>query len=359
MDQRIQLCTAGDGVRVAYAKSGQGPPLVKTATWLTHLKFDWDSPVWRHWMTGLSAHHTLIRYDERGCGLSDWDVPDLSFEAWVRDLETVVDAEGLDRFPLLGVCQGAPVAVAYAARHPERVSRLVLYGGFARGRLAGDPSPRTVREAEMLANLVSLGWGRENPAFRQVFTTLFIPEATEEQLQWFTELQRLSATAENALEIGRTVFDIDVRELAPRVTAPTLVMHARGDAMIPFHRGRELAALIPDARFVPIDSPNHILLEDEPAWATFREHFRHFLDVDAGSAEPASFPELTDREREVLDAMARGLSNDEIAGELFISPKTVRNHNTRIFRKLGVERRARAIVQAREQGYGRNGVPAT
>lgn len=358
MDQRIHLCSTGDGTRLAYARSGRGPPLVKTANWLTHLKSDWDSPVWRHWLTELSTHRTLVRYDERGCGLSDWDVPEISFDAWVEDLEAVVDAEGIDRFALLGVCQGAAVAVAYAARHPDRVSRLVLYGGFARGRLAGDPPEPTRREAETLANLVALGWGQENPAFRQVFTTLFLPEATPAQMQWYTELQRISTNTSNALAIGRTVFNTDVRDLAPRVTAPTLVLHARGDAMIPFRRGRELAALIPEARFVPLDSRNHILLEEEPAWGEFLHHVRDFLRVETGgdgSADPETpFPGLTAREREVLDVIARGLSNDEIAETLCISPKTVRNHITRIFRKLGVSRRARAIVRAREHGYGRD-----
>ena len=356
MDQRIHLCSTGDGTRLAYARSGHGPPLVKTATWLTHLKSDWGSPVWRHWLTELSSDRTLVRYDERGCGLSDWDVPEISFDAWVRDLETVVDAEELDRFDLLGVCQGAPVAVAYAAHHPERVSRLVLYGGFARGRLAGDPPAPIRREAETLANLVALGWGQDNPAFRQVFTTLFVPEATPVQMEWYTELQRSSTNTANALAIGRTVFNTDIRELAPRVSAPTLVLHARDDAMIPFRRGRELAALIPDARFVPLDSRNHILLEDEPAWAEFLDHVREFLrieDTGASTGNGPPFPDLTDRERQVLDVIAQGLSNDEIAETLCISPKTVRNHITRIFRKLGVSRRARAIVLARERGLGR------
>ncbi|MFW5947226.1 MAG: alpha/beta fold hydrolase, partial [Gemmatimonadota bacterium] len=189
MDQRIHLCTTDDGVRIAYAKSGRGPPLVKTANWLTHLEYHWNSPVWRHWLTELSRDHMLIRYDQRGCGLSDWDVPEISLEAWVRDLETVVDAAGLDRFPLLGICQGAPVAVAFAARHPDRVTRLVLHGGFARGRLLRDPSSRTRREAEMLKQLISMGWGKENPAFRQVFTTLFLPEATAEQMAWVRDLE--------------------------------------------------------------------------------------------------------------------------------------------------------------------------
>lgn len=360
MDQRIQLCTAHDGVRVAYAKSGQGPPLVKTANWLTHLKFDWESPVWTHWMTELSTGRTLIRYDERGCGLSDWEVPEISFESWIKDLEAVVDAEGLDRFPLLGLSQGAAVAVEYAARHPERVTHLVLYGGYARGRYERDPSERAKREVETMENLLVLGWGQENPAFRQAFATLLMPDATPEQMDWLSELQRISTNAENALRIERTSYGINVRDAARRVRAPTLVMHARDDSMIPFSQGRELAALIPGAEFVPLDSINHVLLEDEPAWPRFLEQVRGFLGIETGGADEAggaAFEELTTREREVLDAVARGLANDEIAEELYISPKTVRNHITRIFRKLGVDRRARAIVRAREQGYGRASSP--
>jgi pimeloyl-ACP methyl ester carboxylesterase/DNA-binding CsgD family transcriptional regulator len=359
MDQRIRLCTAADGVRIAYAESGQGPPLVKTANWLTHLEYDWNSPVWRHWLTELSTGMTLVRYDERGCGLSDWEVPEISFEAWIRDLEAVVDAEGLERFPLLGLSQGAAVAVAYAVRHPERVSGLVLYGGYARGRLRRDPGPAARAEIETLRNLISLGWGRENPAFRQVFATMLLPEASREQMRWLTELQRVSTSVENALEIERTTYDIDVSELARQVTAPTLVLHARDDVMMPFSEGRELAALIPGARFVPLDSRNHVLLEDEPAWPRLLELVRGFLGVDEPNAgrEDGRFPQLTERETEVLEAVARGLSNDEIAGRLCISPKTVRNHITRIFRKLHVERRAQAIVLARERGLGRGATP--
>lgn len=360
MDQRIQLCTTNDGIQVAYAKSGHGSPLVKTANWLTHLTFDWESPVWNHWMSELSTGRTLIRYDERGCGLSDWDVPEISFESWITDLEAVVDAEGLDRFPMLGLSQGAAVAVEYAARHPERVTHLILYGGYARGRFERDPSDRAKREVETLENLLVLGWGQENPAFRQAFATLLMPDATPEQMDWLSELQRVSTNAENALRIERTSYGINVQEAAREVQAPTLVLHARDDAMIPFSQGRELAALIPGARFVPLDSINHVLLEDEPAWPRFLTEVRDFLGVDTGEDGEdgdVRFAELTAREREVLDAIARGLANDEIAEELFISPKTVRNHITRIFRKLGVDRRAQAIVRAREHGFGRNETP--
>ena len=266
-------------MRVAYAKSGDlgAPPLVKPANWLTHLEFDWNSPVWRHWLTEMGRGHTLIRYDARGCGLSDHDAPEISFESWVRDLEAVVDAARLERFSLLGISQGCAVAIAYAVRHPERVDKLVLYGGYAVGRGLRDMSPQQELERTLLQNLIRVGWGRDNPAFRRVFGTLFIPEGTPEQHQWFSDLAK-TMPMENALRVRQTTDAIDVRREAAEVRAPTLVLHARGDAMIPFETGRQLAALIPGARFVPLDSRNHVLLEAEPAWAQFLDEVRAFLD---------------------------------------------------------------------------------
>jgi pimeloyl-ACP methyl ester carboxylesterase len=357
-EQRIHFCTAPDGVRIAYAVAGRGPPLVKAANWLSHLDADWRSPLWRHWMRELSRDHTLIRYDERGCGLSDWELADFSFEAWVRDLELVVDARRLDRFPMLGISQGAAVAVAYAARHPERVSRLVLYGGYARGRLRRDPTPRQIDEANVLQQLTRLGWGRGDPAFRQVFTHLFMPDATPERQRWLDELQRASTSPTNAVRFESVFHHIDVTDLAPHVRAPTLVLHAREDAMVPFDEGRILAALITDARFVPLESRNHILQEDEAAWPHFLEELRAFLADGAASPQPAAerrpFSDLTERERDVLDLIALGLDNAEIGRRLFISHKTVRNHITSIFRKLDVASRAQAIVVARVAGFGRD-----
>jgi pimeloyl-ACP methyl ester carboxylesterase/DNA-binding winged helix-turn-helix (wHTH) protein len=282
--QQILFCRAHDGVRVAYAKSGDpgAPPLVKPANWLTHLEFDWDSPVWRHWLTEMGRGHTLIRYDERGSGLSDHDAADLSFTSWVRDLEAVVDAEQLERFSLLGISQGCAVAIAYAARHPERVDKLVLYGGYAVGRAYRNPSPQEELERTLLQNLIRVGWGRDNPAFRQVFGTLFLPEGTPEQHQWFNDLAK-TIPLESALRVRETTDVIDVRREAAEVRAPTLVLHARGDGMVPFEIGRQLAAHIPGARFVPLESRNHVLLEIEPAWARFVEEVRAFL----GSETPA------------------------------------------------------------------------
>jgi pimeloyl-ACP methyl ester carboxylesterase/DNA-binding CsgD family transcriptional regulator len=351
MKQQIRFCTAQDGVRIAYATTGSGPPLVKVSNWLSHLEFDWGSPVWRHWLAELSRAHTLVRYDERGCGLSDWDCGELSFEAWVRDLETVVDALGLERFPLLGISQGASLAIAYTVRHPERVSHLIVHGGYARGRVKRSATPEEHKEAETMAELAELGWGRENPAFRQFFTTQFIPGGTAEQHHWFNELERVSVSPSNAARFMRIFNRIDVTDLAPAVACPTLVLHPGGDSRVPFSEGRLLAMLIPGARFVPLDSRNHILLEQEPAWQRWVEEVRAFLPLAAAPAGRA-FPDLTPRERELVELIAQGLDNAQIAARLSLSEKTVRNHITSIFIKLEVENRARAIVRAREAGFG-------
>jgi pimeloyl-ACP methyl ester carboxylesterase/DNA-binding winged helix-turn-helix (wHTH) protein len=279
--QQILFCRAHDGVRIAYAKSGDlsGPPLVKPANWLTHLEFDWNSPVWRHWLTEMGRGHTLIRYDARGCGLSDHDPPDISLESWVRDLEAVVDAERLERFSLLGISQGCAVAIAYAVRHPDRVEKLVLYGGYTVGRSLRNMSPQEELERTLLQNIIRVGWGRDNPAFRQVFGTLFLPEGTAEQHQWFNDLAK-TMPMESAMRVRQATDVIDVRREAAQVRTPTLVLHARADAMIPFEIGRQMAALIPGARFVSLDSRNHVLLETEPAWARFVDEVRAFLDSD-------------------------------------------------------------------------------
>lgn len=281
MRHDIQFCTSDDGVRIAYAVSGTGPPLVKAATWLSHLEFDRQSPVWGHWIDELSRNHTLVRYDERGCGLSDWEVDDFSFDAWVRDLETVVDAVGLEDFTLLGISQGGPVAIRYAVRHPERVSGMVLYGSFARGW--NRQTEATARDGAHLKELMRSGWGRKNPAFRQLFTGLFIPQASEEQLRSFNELQRICTSSRNAVRFMEEFGTIDVTESLSEVGVPTLVLHCRRDAVAPFEEGRRVAAGIPGSRFVALEGANHILLEGEPAWQTFLEEVRRFLGV---SVEP-------------------------------------------------------------------------
>jgi pimeloyl-ACP methyl ester carboxylesterase/DNA-binding CsgD family transcriptional regulator len=351
MEQRIRICTSADGVRIACGTVGKGPPLVKAANWLSHLEHDRESPVWRHWIAELSRDHTFLRYDARGCGLSDWDVPELSLEAWVRDLETVVDAAGLERFPLLGLSQGGAIAIAYAARHPQRVSHLVLHGAYARGVLRRDPSPEQRREAEMMVELAALGWGKENPAFRQFFTTLFIPDGTPEQHRWWNRLEQRTASPENAARFMSVLNEIDVTPLAQRVACPTLVLHAVRDARVPFDEGRRIASLIPGARFVPLESRNHVLLEHEPAWRQWLQEVRAFLPQTPAAG---AFARLTPREGDLVELIAQGLDNGQIAARLAVTEKTVRNHITNIFAKLEVESRARAIVLARDAGFGTN-----
>lgn len=278
VEQRVHFTTSFDGTRIAYALSGQGPPLVKAATFMSHLEYDWGSPIWRHWLEELSREHTLIRYDERGNGLSDWDVEDLSFEAWVHDLEAVVDATGVERFPLFANSQGGTVAVAYTVRHPERVSHLILFGAYARGWLHRDLTEQQREEEELLIKLMRIGWGRENPAFRQVFAMQLRPEATHEELQAFDEQMRISTSAENAARLESEMHHTDVRDLAPLVSVPTLVIHPHNDAGVPFEEGRLLASLIPGAQFVALESNNHLLTEREPAWTKFVAAFRSFLN---------------------------------------------------------------------------------
>ena len=336
-------------MQLAYATVGSGPPLVKAANWLSHIEFDWASPIWRHWIEALSRRYAFLRYDTRGCGLSDRAPPEISFESWVRDLEAVVDAMKLDRFPLLGISQGGAIAVAYAVRHPERVSHLVLYGAFARGRLHRGSGQAGIDEILLMSKLFELGWGTDNRSFRQVFANQFLPGGSLELIEAYDELQRQSATAADAVRILQTSSQIDVTAIAPRVQCPTLVMHGRDDARVPFEEGRLFASLIPGARFVPLASRNHVLLEDEPAWEQFLEEIDAFLP--AGQAT-AAFAELTARERELLQFLARGLDNHQIAAHLALSEKTVRNMVSSVFAKLDVESRAQAIVKAREAGFG-------
>jgi pimeloyl-ACP methyl ester carboxylesterase/DNA-binding CsgD family transcriptional regulator len=352
LEQQIRFCTTPDRVRLAYATHGQGPPLVKAANWLTHLEFDWESPVWRHWLEQLGKGNTLVRYDERGCGLSDWEAEDLSFEAWVADLETVVDAAGLERFALLGISQGGAIALAYAVRHPERVTHLILYGAYARGRLRRDPSSHAREEAEMMLSLIRVGWGRPNPAFRRVFSELFVPGGTPDQLRWFDDLARTSTSPEMAERLERAFYQVEVTKLLAEVAAPTLVAHGRDDAMIPFAEGRLLATNVPDARFLPLESENHVLLADEPAWPVFVAGVREFLGSELASDGEIS--ELSAREIDVLELVAAGLSNEEIAHRLYLSVRTVERHLTNVYAKLRLSgKAARAAAAARFSGSRR------
>ena len=350
MTHDVRFCTAHDGARIAYAIHGRGPPLVRTATWLTHLEYDWESPVWKHWLTALGEGHTVLRYDERGCGLSDREVGDFSLETRVRDLEAVIDAAGFERFALLGMSQGGPLAIGYAARHAARVTHLVLFATYALGRLRRDPSASARVQAELMISLIRMGWGRDDPVFRRLFTTLFMPDATAQEMAWFDDLQRVTTDPETAVRIRHARNDDEVTEAAKLVSSPTLVLHPRDDALVPFSEGRLIATLIPDARFVPLESRNHVLLAGDPAWTAFRRELGAFLDVGEPPA-PADLPDLSSREAAVLELVADGLSNEEIASRLYISVRTVERHLSNIYAKLRVSGKAARAAAAARYAY--------
>ena len=277
VEHRVSFTTSFDATRIAFAIAGDGPPLVKVANYMGHVEYDWDSPVWAHWLEELTRNHTLIYYDERGSGLSDWNAEDVSFEAWVRDLEAVVDAAGLRQFPLFAMSQAGAVAVAYTARHPDKVTRLIVHGAYARGWLKRDLTEEQIEEERLMISLMRVGWGRENPAFRQVFAMQLFPDATTEQLRALEEQMRLSVSPKNAVRLESEMHRIDVRDLAPQITVPTLVLHSREDEAVPFEEGRLLASLIPKAQFVALESKNHLLTEQEAAWPKFVAAMRGFL----------------------------------------------------------------------------------
>ena len=356
MTQKVRFCTSFDGTRIAYATSGEGPPLVMSASWLTHLEHQWHSLAWKPWLDYFSSRYTLLRYDSRGCGLSDRNARDLSFETWVRDFECVVEAAGLERFAVLGTCQGGPIAIEYAVRHPERVSHLILYGTYARGRAQRVDLPLQVEKARLLLELTALGWGQENHAFLQVWASQFQPGGTLEHLRSWSEQQRAATSAETAVKLLTIGWNVDISGSAARVRCPVLVIHPERDAVVPIEEGRKLAGLIPGCRFVQLDSENHMLLAGEPAWERVLAEVRGFLGE--GGAQRAALPlgELTPRERNVLDCIARGLDNGEIATSLSLSEKTVRNHITRVLHKIGVQHRYQAIVLARDAGLGKAGL---
>jgi pimeloyl-ACP methyl ester carboxylesterase/DNA-binding CsgD family transcriptional regulator len=362
MNQDIRFCTSADGVRLAYAVSGDGPPLVMSATWLTHLEHQWRSLAWQPWLDAFAQDHKLLRYDTRGCGLSDRDVADLSFENWIRDFECVVEAAGLKRFALLATCQGGPIAIEYAARHPERVSHLILYGTYALGRLRWSHRPKEVEKGRLLLDLTQLGWGQENHALLQVWASAFQPGGTLEYLRSWCDQMRAATSPETAVRLLRIGWNADVREAARKIKCPVLVVHPERDSVVPIDEGRMLASLIPNCRFVQLDSENHMPLPDEPAWPRLLLELRKFLaEPDAGAAatrNPPSLDGLTPRERAVLEGIARGMGNSEIAVSLGLAEKTVRNHITRVFDKIRVEHRYQAIVLARDAGLGMSSGPA-
>lgn len=337
--QEIRFCRGRDGVRLAYAIHGSGPPLVVVSCWLSHLQHDWQSPVWRHFLDQLGEIATVVRYDERGFGMSDWAVDDFSLEARVRDLEVVLAATGLEKFALLGMSGGSAVAMAYAIAHPERVSRLILYG-----TVCGEPitwSAEAWAEEETYRSMIRVGWAKEDADFRRVFTKHFIPDATEQQMRWFDDLQRMSTSPANAVASRVARQQVDIHNELPRISAPTLVLQAIGDRSTTFDNAVSVTSRIPGARLVSLESRNHILLADEPAWRVFIEEVSAFLAPErrADRAPDRPAEELSPRERDVLRLAAEGRTNEEIADALTLSVRTVERHLSNTYAKLGLSGR--------------------
>jgi pimeloyl-ACP methyl ester carboxylesterase/DNA-binding CsgD family transcriptional regulator len=351
--QIVRYVRADDGVQLAWAQVGAGPVLVKAAHWITHLQAEWE--VWPHWLGFFARHFRLLRYDERGCGMSDRDVGEVPLARSLADLEAVVAAAApAEPFVLLGISHGAAAAVAFAAAHPERVSRLVLYGAFVRG-IRHSASPEALRRFDAMLELVGAGWASDNSTFRQLFTSRFLPAGTPAQLARFNDLCLRATSGATAAQIITERSMLDCVDLLPRVGVPTLVVHARGDQVAPLAQARRIASEIAGAELVELDSRNHLLLPDEPAWEHFCAAVLDFTGrgtAHAADAEDAVFATLSPRERDVLGLLTQGLANAQIARRLAISDKTVRNHLSRVFDKLGVWTRAEAIVCARERGFG-------
>lgn len=350
--QHVRYLEAPDGTRLAWAESGAGPVVVKAANWLTHLEYEWESPVWKHWIQFFSEHNRFVRYDERGCGMSDWQGGALTLDRWTDDLESVIDAaKPAAPVTLLGISQGAAACIHFAIRHPERVARLILYGGYVHGAFSrGTPENQLAYRA--MIDLARAAWAQDNPTFRQVFTSRFIPGGTQEQLEWFNDLCLKTTSGEIAAALLEARGSMDISASLSAVRTPTLVLHGRNDEVVPVAEGRLLAGGIRGAEFVELDSRNHVLLEHEPAWQRFREAVLSFMHQEEASTDSA-FAALSVRERQVLALMTDGLSNTDIAGQLEISEKTVRNHASNLFDKLGVWSRAQAIVFARDRGFSR------
>jgi pimeloyl-ACP methyl ester carboxylesterase/DNA-binding CsgD family transcriptional regulator len=345
--QRIAFVRTKDNTNIAYAESGEGPPLVRAGTWLTHLHHDWESPVWMHWLRFMSSRHKLIRYDPRGCGLSQSHAGRIGLEDWVDDLEIVVDHLKLERFPLFGMSQGAAVAAEYAIRHPERVSHLTLYAPLVTGWRAREST--NARQWQSMEQLVAMGWGESSNAFAAMFAHLFLPDARVEQREWYAELQRKSASKEVATRFMDVLAELKMFQRLKLIRVPTLVIQIAREQVIDPTGVPGIASEIPDSAFVSIDSSNHILLSDEPGWHQFQEAFtRHVPGGEA--AKTPMLNGLSEREREILECIAQGLTNHQIGDRLCISEKTVRNRITGIFEKLGVSSRAQAIVLAKQSG---------
>jgi pimeloyl-ACP methyl ester carboxylesterase/DNA-binding CsgD family transcriptional regulator len=350
LQQTIRFATARDGTRLAYAVHGHGAPLVRAAHWLTHLQYDWESPVWQPWLAELGGRFSMLRYDERGCGLSDWQTERFSLDTWVEDLETVVDAAGLERFALFGMSQGAAVAIAYTARHPGRVSGLVILGGYLVGGMHRGLSELERQERDALMTLMRIAWGRDNPTFRRLYTLDFVPDADEQRLRAYDELQRRTTSPENAARFQRAFSEIDVRSAAPHVRVPTLVMHLDDDRAVDFASGRQVAAAIPGARFVQLPGRNHIIQADDAAWPLFLSTLEDFLapNEPMRTPRPDVTQPLSERELQVARLVAHGLTNQEIGERLGLSVRTVERHLSNIYLKQGVAgTAARAAIAAR------------
>ena len=353
--QDIRFCASKDGVRLAYASTGSGPPLVRVFNWLTDVEKDLTSVVNRHWINELSRDYGYVRYDSRGCGFSDRNIERMSLDAWVEDLEAVLDAMQLERVPLLGISQGAAVAIDYAVRHPERVSQLILYGGFTRGLLVRDRSLQARERAEGLLKAAEIGWGADDPSFRQVFVHRMFRDATAEQQRAFDEVQRNTISGLNAARFLKNGFEIDIQDLARQVRCPVLVAHTKDDPLMPFSEGLQLASLIPDSRFLPLEGSNHIPFESDSAWPIFLAELRAFLPAVSSSRALTDAPlpgvaSLTPRQREILKAVAQGQTAKQIARTLDLSPRTVEMHVARVLATLQCNSRAEAVHKAGEAG---------
>jgi pimeloyl-ACP methyl ester carboxylesterase/DNA-binding CsgD family transcriptional regulator len=343
-----------DGTRIAYATCRAGPPLVWVAPFSHHLKLDWENPIWRPWLALLTRRHSVVRFDWRGCGLSDRDGVEFSFERHIEDLESVVDAAGVKKFVLLGHEGGGTMCIAYTVRHPERVSHLVLNGSPIRGGLARAVTAEQIDDMAIRHKMVALAWRHDTPAFGRFHAAIHMPDASPEQQRAFNDSLHQTTSLANAMRIIETFGRSEVGELVARIRCPTLVLHARNDSIVPFDEGRTIAARIPGARFEPLETRNHDILDTEPAWQQLVEALDDFLpaaDVAINSG-PLPLDELTAREREILEFVAQGLDNNKIAKRVGISEKTVRNHVSTIFSKLGVDSRVQAVVRAREAGLG-------
>jgi len=358
--EQIRFCTSRDGTRIAYAKGGNGPPLLWIAHWAHHLRLDRENVIWRPWLEMLMRRHTLIRYDFRGCGLSDRNPPEFSLPRYLADFEAVVAAAGSERFAIFAMAGiGGAIAMEFASRHPDNIDRLVLMSPHRCGRLAGGPGAEQVSESQARLKIMELGWHDKNPAYVRLFSTLHIPDASSAEEEAYNTLLRASTSPENAAASIKTFWHVDVTDVIANVRCRTLVLHTRGDLVIPFDEGRAVAASMPDAQFEPLESRNHILLATEPAWQQFVLAFDAFLDqpVAYGGGARNLLEELTAREHQILELVAQGIDNRSIGSRLHIAEKTVRNQVSTIFSKLGVNSRAQAIIRARDAGFGQKHGP--